>query len=106
MKTPNRCRAEFGIRIGLFVCLVVALLGMPDAADAIKGRTLGGYRFMPSSTVEDPFITTHFRNFTGLSIATDVTVPILAIDSVPVPSINSIRVMVNGSSGLLESGDC
>jgi hypothetical protein len=51
----------------------------PAASAETQGRQLGGYRFVPSNLVADPFITTHFRNATGFGVALDVTLPILVI---------------------------
>jgi hypothetical protein len=53
------------------------------ASEEYGGRTLNGYRFMPSPMVEAPFVTTHFRNYTGLSLALDVNFPLLIIEDVP-----------------------
>jgi hypothetical protein len=66
----------------LWLCVAAAYLA-PAGAGAEEGRTLGGYRFVPSSFVEDPFITTHFDNYTGLAIASNVEFPILVIPTEP-----------------------
>jgi len=54
---------------------------MPASAET--GRTLGDYRFIPVTKIEDPFITTHFRSFTGISFASDVNFPIIVIPDNP-----------------------
>ena len=81
-KTKNQKTASLAAGC-LVVCVMFLSLISPGTARAETGRTLGGYRFIPSPVVEDPFITTHFRSFTGLMIALDVTFPILVIDDVP-----------------------
>jgi hypothetical protein len=58
----------------------VSLLAAPAVTQELQGRTLGGYRFVPSNLVGDPFITTHFRNATGFAAALDVTLPLLVIE--------------------------
>lgn len=63
--------------------MLVVLAVTSDISIAEKGRTLGGYRFIPVTQIEDPFITTHFRNYTGLSVASDIEFPILVIPATP-----------------------
>lgn len=64
--------------------LLVTIIPIPGnaAPEEYESRTLKGYRFMPSPMVEAPFVTTHFRNYTGLSFAMDVTFPLLIIEDV------------------------
>lgn len=65
----------------VFFAVIIATLVMATGVIAEKGRVLGDYRFIPSTRVQDPFITTHFRNATDLSVASDVVVPLLIIDA-------------------------
>ena len=58
-------------------------LSLPSPSPAEEGRVLGGYRFLPSTVVADPFLTSHFRNFTGIATAQNVTVPFVIIDGPP-----------------------
>jgi hypothetical protein len=44
-----------------------------QSPDAAKGRTLNGHTFIPSSQIEDPFVTTFIRTQTGGGFATKVT---------------------------------
>ena len=37
--------------------------------ESASGRTLAGHRFLPSSPIDDPFITTHIRTLTGAAMA-------------------------------------
>lgn len=60
--------------------VLASLLAPPLASQELQGRSLGGYRFIPSNLVADPFITTHFRNATGFGVALDVELPILVIE--------------------------
>jgi len=67
--------------IVVFTLLAVAVpasAGTPEHANA--QRTLGGHIFLPSSTVPDPFINSFFRSATGLSIASDIELPVIIID--------------------------
>jgi hypothetical protein len=64
--------------------LLVLLLGAGlawgnDGADA-AGRTLGGYRYIPSDLVPNPFIVSHFRNATGAALAMNERFPVLVVD--------------------------
>jgi len=67
----------------LYVCLSVALLCAPVTGSATEGRTLGGYRFIPSTDIRDPFITTHFGNATGVAFSSSVETPLLILDVTP-----------------------
>lgn len=61
--------------------LLLALsLTAGDAAAGVAGRTLGGYRYIPSNLVPDPFIVSHFRNATGAALAMNETFPLLVAD--------------------------
>jgi hypothetical protein len=65
-----------------FLRLFLAALGLAllpsTAAVAQSGchRCLGGFRFMPSSIVNDPFASTQFENSTGGGMALDLNVPV------------------------------
>jgi hypothetical protein len=61
--------------------LLIAVFSGLAAAET--GRTLGGYRFVPSASVEDPFITTRFDSYTGMSWANGLQFPLLVIDTEP-----------------------
>jgi hypothetical protein len=65
------------------LCVTAAVCLSPGVAGAEKGRTLGGYRFVTGSVVEEPFITTQFRNFIGMSIANDVKFPLVVVPDTP-----------------------
>ncbi len=69
----------------VWVTLLVAMVCLlaPAITSSETGRTLGGYQFVPSPMVEDPFINTYFRSYTGLSIALDVDFPLLIIEDTP-----------------------
>lgn len=72
------------LRLGclcLGVAIVSSLIASSVASEDSHGRTLGGYRFVPSNLVADPFVTTHFRNATGFGIALDVKLPVLVIET-------------------------
>jgi hypothetical protein len=65
------------------VAVLVMILALAPRVTAETGRTLGGYRFVPVSKIADPFITHHFGNATGVSIASNVEVPLLITDTTP-----------------------
>lgn len=65
----------YGVLTVILLCSGTSMAG--------EGRTLGGYRFIPSLRVEDPFVTHHFQNSTGISIASNVDVPILVYGTPP-----------------------
>jgi hypothetical protein len=50
-------------------------------------RCLGGFRFLPSSVVGDPFATTYFDNATGGGMALDLKVPVRNIAGETVDSL-------------------
>ena len=95
MKNSAAASARNDLVRALCLCLGLTFLCLPATADADKGRTLGGYRFIPSSLVEDPFITTHFRNSTGLAFASSVKTPVLIIDSTPPDTLLSFKGSVS-----------
>jgi hypothetical protein len=72
-----------------FVGLVLALI--PRASLGAEGRTLGGYRFIPANKIDDPFITHYFRNSTGVSIASDVDVPVIVVPGTPPDTLLSLN---------------
>jgi len=63
-------------------------------ADSACHRCLNGFRFMPSSVVDDPFATTFFQNSTGGGSAVNLSIPVrnLAGDTIKT---------INGSVGFL-----
>jgi hypothetical protein len=79
----NRCSRLTHFSILLVLCVAIAVSARPTVSKAEKGRTLGDYRFIPVSKIEAPFITTHFRNFTGIAFASDVNFPIIVIPDNP-----------------------
>ena len=81
MRNPRSLLARLSIFLGL--CVVIAVSAGSAPSNAEKGRTLGGYRFIPVSKIEAPFITTHFRNFTGIAFASNVEFPIIVIPDNP-----------------------
>jgi hypothetical protein len=64
-------------------------------AEDLQGRQLGGYLFLPSTRVGDPFVTTHFRNSTGLGLAMNVELPLLIIES---EAGNDTLLSLNGNT--------
>jgi len=91
-----RLRSNANLSLILFA-VAIAALSIVGSASAEKGRVLGGYRFVPSTRVQDPFITSYFRNATGLSIASDVDVPILIIDTDTLLSLSGDLLFVGAS---------
>ncbi len=65
------------------LCVVIVMSAFPRTTMAEKGRTLGGYRFVPVSNVLDPFIVTSFDSYTGIATASDVEFPIIVIPTEP-----------------------
>ena len=75
----------------LLFLLAVLTLAAPAGANASDGRELGGYRFIPTPQVRDPFMTTHFRTATGVSIAAGVDLPLLIVPSEPPDTLLSLK---------------
>ena len=75
------------------LCTVAALTvtAFFSSSTAQEGRVLGGYRFIPSTTIADPFITTHFRNATGLASTANVDIPLLIFEGPPPDTLLSIE---------------
>jgi hypothetical protein len=48
---------------------------------------LDGHRFLPSATVADPFVSTHFSSFTGGGAATGLTMPVRNLQGAVVDSL-------------------
>jgi len=71
--------------------LIATLAAAPAWGQAEDGRTLGGYRFIPSTSVQDPFINTQFRSFTGMAWANDIKIHSIYIDTDPPTEIFSVR---------------
>jgi hypothetical protein len=69
------------------LCVLIGAAALPATAPAEKGRTLGGYRFVPMSNIQDPFIVTSFRNYTGIATASDVEFPIVEVPTDPPTTI-------------------
>lgn len=82
--------------------LIVTALGLVASSattaeaqsDSTCHRCLNGFRFMPSSVVDDPFATTFFQNSTGGGSAVNLSIPVrnLAGDTIKT---------INGSIGFL-----
>lgn len=70
-------------RAGLIFCVAVLAACLTSESQAEKGRTLGGYRFIPANQIQSPFITTNFTSVTGVAIASGVDVPFLIINTTP-----------------------
>lgn len=75
----------------LFVVVVLAGAALPPPVLAEEGRLLGGYRFIPSSAVADPFIATHFRSATGLASTSNVDIPLLVLEGPPPDTLLSLE---------------
>jgi hypothetical protein len=84
-------RINWAVGVLRLFLMGVALVLIPGPSMGAEGRTLGGYRFIPASKVEDPFITHHFRNSTGVSIASNVDVPIIIINTTPPDTLLSLN---------------
>jgi hypothetical protein len=76
--------------VGTFVAAALLMSVIPTAAPAETGRTLGDYRFVPVQGTDAPFITTHFRNYTGLAWASNLELPLLIIDTEPPDTLISL----------------
>jgi hypothetical protein len=72
-------------------CVLVGALAIPGPAMAEKGRTLGGYRFVPMSNIKDPFIVTRFDSYTGIATASDVEFPVIVIPTEPPDTLLSLN---------------
>lgn len=59
----------------------------PEAPQGECHRCLGGFRFLPSSIVGDPFATTYFENATGGGMALDLKVPVRNISGETIDSL-------------------
>jgi len=70
-------------RRSILYCVLVMALLCATTSLATEGRKLGGYRFVPSVRFGDPFITHHFQNSTGVSIASNVDVPLIEYGTPP-----------------------
>jgi len=62
---------------------IVLCLWRPGVLEASEARTLGGYRFIPTPEVRDPFTTTHFRNVTAILAASGLDIPLLVVPMQP-----------------------
>jgi len=51
-------------------------------------RCLNGFRFVPSSVVDEPFVNTSFENATGGGMALNLNVPVRNLDGEPVDTLN------------------
>ena len=71
--------------------LLSPLLGLllPAVAGASPDRTLEDYRFIPLSTVGEPFVTTHFANSTGIATASNVEIPVI-LETTPPDTLFSV----------------
>lgn len=74
----------------LRLCLAIVFFCVPLVAEADDGRTLGGYRFIPSSLIGDAFVATYFRSGTGIAVASNVDTPILVIGGSPPDTLLSL----------------
>jgi hypothetical protein len=69
--------------------LLIAVFSSLAAAET--GRTLGGYRFVASAAVDDPFIVSRFDSYTGISWASNLSFPLVIIDSEPPDTLASLN---------------
>jgi len=75
----------------MLVGLLIATAITPRSVLGVEGRTLGGYRFIPAARISDPFITTHFGNTVGVSVASDINVPVVLLDTTPPDTLFSLQ---------------
>jgi hypothetical protein len=87
---PDVGRQPIGV-LSFCAAIILTLAVLPTALWAEEGRVLGGYRFIPSATIPDPFITTHFRNTTGLASASNVDIPLLVLEGPPPDTLFSLE---------------
>ena len=73
------------------LCVVIVMSAFPRTTMAEKGRTLGGYRFVPMSNIKDPFIVTRFDSYTGIATASDVEFPVIVIPTEPPDTLLSLN---------------
>lgn len=77
-----------------FVVLLAGTAGaqQPAAQSAAQSspcnRCLNGFRFVPSSVVDEPFVNTSFENATGGGIALNLKVPVRNLDGDTVNTLN------------------
>jgi len=79
---PDPCSLQIMKRRRSHILVFAALLimgagqaptpALAQTQEPASGRTLAGHRFLPSSTIDDPFITQHIRTLTGGAIAKSV----------------------------------
>ena len=76
----------------LLVILAAVTFGVAitPATRAETGRTLGGYTYIPSPTVDTPFITHHFTNTVGFATGNVPERPVLIIDTTPPDTLYSL----------------
>jgi hypothetical protein len=73
------------------VCVTVGLVCTVGSTRAERGRTLGGYRFVPVTAFPDPFAVSRFRNYTGVAYANNIEFPLLVIDTEPPDTLLSLN---------------
>ena len=62
------------IRAIPFLAIIACSLALPVGASAQNpGRVLNGFRFLPSSLIPSPFVTSYIRTATGGGIASNVS---------------------------------
>lgn len=76
----------------LFAIVLLVFIGFPSSElHANEARTLGDYRFIPTPQVRDPFITTHFRNLTGVAVAIGLDLPPVILPTVPPDTLLTVN---------------
>ena len=74
-------------RVALAQADSVAVDGVTGDSTRHCGRCLNGHRFLFTSLVPDPFVTTHFRNGTGGGSVTNLTVEVRNLEGTVLDSI-------------------
>ena len=78
------------MRVAFVVVATLALVGLTiSPSSASDARTLGGYRFVPTPQVRDPFITTHVRNMTAVAFDFSVELPPVILPTQPPDTLGS-----------------
>ena len=67
-----------------------------DSAQPSCHRCLNGFRFIPSSVVNDVFAGTQFQNSTGGGMAVDLKVPVRNLEGDTLNTLNGLRVIRDG----------
>jgi len=71
---------QFSRAVSLLTIAVCALVLPVDAGAQNPGRVLNGFRFLPSSLIPSPFVTTYIRTATGGGIASNLSSLFVDVD--------------------------